>query len=286
MSVVKLFQPQLIFKAFKYTVYALLMLNIALFFQEEMLATEQTFSQGINLVDIVQGFAATIDTAAWVLLLLLFELETSVLDDDTLRKANVKLTFLGLRLFSYGFIGYAFYGYFSKMLLTYNISPLVVDDLCTLVGQGYASIATLDEYPLLDTSSCAVLADQALFQLNGQQIVGSASDWVDIQWLAWVDLINSATWIAVVVILEMDVWLQLRGRLQGGILSASKIIKMGLYSILFVAAAYWGLLGDFLDFWDAFLWLVAFVFIEMNLFEWQAEKNIEADEQTAQGASH
>jgi len=24
----------------------------------------------------------------------------------------------------------------------------------------------------------------------------------------------------------------------------------------------------------------------MNLFEWQAEKNIEADEQTAQGASH
>jgi len=44
-----------------------------------------------------------------------------------------------------------------------------------------------------------------------------------------------------------------------------------LYSILFAAAAYWGLLGDFLDFWDAFMWLVAFVFIEMNIFQWQAE---------------
>lgn len=271
MVIGKLLQPHLIFKAFKYTVYALLSVNIALFFQEEMLATEQTFSQGINLVDIIQGFAATIDTAAWVLLLLLFELETSILSDDTLRKTKVKVAFIGLRVFSYGFIGYALYGYFSKMLLTYNISPFVVDDICALVGQGYASIVTLDEYPLLDTQSCALLAEQALFQLNGQQVLGSASDWVAIQWLAWVDVINSATWVAVVIILEVDVWLQLRGRLQGRIVSASKIIKLFLYSILFVAAAYWGLLGDFLDFWDAFMWLVAFVFIEMNLFQWQAE---------------
>ena len=280
MVIGKLLQPHLIFKAFKYTVYALLSVNIALFFQEEMLATEQTFSQGINLVDIIQGFAATIDTAAWVLLLLLFELETSVLSDDTLRKTKVKVAFIALRVFSYGFIGYAFYGYFSKMLLTYNISPVAVDDLCALVGQGYASIVTLDEYPLLDAQSCAVLADQALFQLNGQQVLGSASDWVSIQWLAWVDVINSATWVAVVIILEVDVWLQLRGRLQGSIVSASKIIKLFLYSILFAAAAYWGLLGDFLDFWDAFMWLVAFVFIEMNLFQWQAETD-EAAENSA-----
>jgi hypothetical protein len=277
MVIGKLLQPHLIFKAFKYTVYALLSVNIALFFQEEMLATEQTFSQGINLVDIIQGFAATIDTAAWVLLLLLFELETSVLSDDTLRKTKVKVAFIGLRVFSYGFIGYAFYGYFSKMLLTYNISPVAVDDLCALVGQGYASIVTLDEYPSLDAQSCAVLADQALFQLNGQQVLGSASDWVSIQWLAWVDVINSATWVAVVIILEVDVWLQLRGRLQGSIVSASKIIKLFLYSILFAAAAYWGLLGDFLDFWDAFMWLVAFVFIEMNLFQWQAETDEAAE---------
>ena len=278
MGISNWFAPQLIFKAFKYTVYALLTLNIALFFQEELAATEQTFSHGINLVDIIQGFAATIDTTAWVLLLLLFELETSVLSDGTLRKPNVKVIFIGLRLVSYSFIGYAFYGYFNKMLLTYNISPLVVDDLCALVGQGYATIATLDEYPLLDTNNCVALADQALFQLNGQQVVGSASDWAGIQWLAWVDVINSAAWVAVVVILEVDVWLQLRGRLQGGTLSASKIIKAMLYGVLFTAAAYWGILGDFLDFWDAFMWLVAFVFIEMNLFEWQAETDAEVDQ--------
>ena len=74
-----------------------------------------------------------------------------------------------------------------------------------------------------------------------------------------------------VVILEVDVWLQLRGRHEGAFVAISQVIKVVLYSILFAAAVYWGLLGDFLDFWDAFMWLVAFVFIEMNIFQWQAE---------------
>ena len=46
-----------------------------------------------------------------------------------------------------------------------------------------------------------------------------------------------------------------------------KILKTILYLILFSAAAFWGFKGDFLDFWDAFLWLVAFFFIELNLLK-------------------
>jgi hypothetical protein len=37
-------------------------------------------------------------------------------------------------------------------------------------------------------------------------------------------------------------------------------------------AVYWGFEGDFVDFWDAFLWLVAFFFIEMNVVEWRREE--------------
>ena len=48
-----------------------------------------------------------------------------------------------------------------------------------------------------------------------------------------------------------------------------------LYSTLFLAAVYWWFAGDFLDFWDAFLWLFAFVFIELNVFSWQAETSAE-----------
>ena len=263
--------PQSIFRAFKYAVYAILTLNVFLFFQEESLATAQTFSQGIDIADIIQGFASTIDTAAWVLLLLMFELETSVLEDKTLLKPKVQLSFIAIRTFCYGFIVYSFYGYASKMLSLYDISPVVITDLCAQLDQGFSRILTIDEYPLLDPQSCLLLAEQDLFRLNGQQLLGSADDWTAIQWLAWVDVINSITWIAVVVILEADVWLQLRGRHKGLFVGISQVIKVVLYSILFAAAAYWGLLGDFLDFWDAFMWLVAFVFIEMNIFQWQAE---------------
>jgi hypothetical protein len=55
------------------------------------------------------------------------------------------------------------------------------------------------------------------------------------------------------------------------ILRVSNASKFALYSLLLLAAIYWGVKGDFVDFWDAFLWLVAFVFIELNVFEWRQE---------------
>jgi hypothetical protein len=44
-----------------------------------------------------------------------------------------------------------------------------------------------------------------------------------------------------------------------------------LYFMLFAAAGYWGFEGDFLDFWDAILWLFAFFVIERNVISWREE---------------
>lgn len=161
------------------------------------------------------------------------------------------------------------YGYVSKVLFTYDISPFVVEDICQQVGQGFYGIFTLDEYFPLDVQSCSLLQGQELLKLNNQQIIGSYEQWQSIQGLAWVDAINSITWIIVVLVLEVDVWLQLREGFYDTYRLFSKILKGVLYSILFAAATYWGILGDFLDFWDAFMWLVAFAFIELNIFQWQ-----------------
>ena len=265
-----------LYKVFKYSVYALLTLNIFLFFQEESLAIQQTFSQGIDLGNIIQGYAATIDTAAWVLLLLLFEFETSVLQPRTLARPDIRVSFSLVRVFSYGFIGYAFYGYFTKMLFINGISPFVVDDVCRLVGQGFSIIDTLDQYPILAAENCGTLNSQALFQLNEQNIIGHADQWSAIQWLALADVINSFTWIAVVIVLEVDVRLQQQNRFKGRVVLVSKNIKFVLYAILLGAATYWGFLGDFLDFWDAFMWLLAFFFIEVNIFK--VEKSASLDQ--------
>jgi hypothetical protein len=81
------------------------------------------------------------------------------------------------------------------------------------------------------------------------------------------DVINSFTWIAVVIVLEVDVRLQQKNRFEGLVVLVSKNLKFVLYAILLGTATYWGFLGDFLDFWDAFMWLLAFFFIEINIFK-------------------
>ncbi|MBT8132830.1 MAG: hypothetical protein KJO35_11215, partial [Gammaproteobacteria bacterium] len=89
--------------------------------------------------------------------------------------------------------------------------------------------------------------------------------------LALTDIINAGDWLIIVALLELEVMLQLKGMLTDRMLQISKSIKAVLYTILLCCAIYWGIDGEFLDFWDAFLWLVAFVFIEMNIFEWHSE---------------
>lgn len=72
------------------------------------------------------------------MLLLVFELKTCVMSDDTLRWPQVKWTMKSISAIAYLVIFYAFYGYCSKTLLLYGIDPL--------------------------------------FQLRGEQIIGTESD--------------------------------------------------------------------------------------------------------------
>ena len=123
----------LIYQAFKYAVYAFLTANVFFFFAEEWAASAHRFADGVALSDIIEGFAATIDTAAWVVLLLMFELETFVLEDRHFTR-RVTWTLHGLRFVCYVFIVYAFTGYFRKLLFVTASVPLAgVSDLCTLV---------------------------------------------------------------------------------------------------------------------------------------------------------
>ncbi|ARN73477.1 hypothetical protein [Oceanicoccus sagamiensis] len=260
----------LLFQFFKYTVYLLLSYNIVLFFQEDYLASAHTFKDGVSFGELVEAFSATVDTSAWVLLLLLFELETFVLDDEKIR-GWVKWSLHGIRSLCYLLILYALYGYVVKLLLMLNISPYQVADACSLVNSGFAYIVSLDDYLDIDAASCVLLNGQELFRVNTLDLISTQGPMENAQRLAWADVINASAWVLVVIVLEIDVLLQLKGGLQGMVRTLSKWLKVVLYSILFAAAVYWGFDGDFLDFWDAFLWLVAFIFIELNIFQWSEE---------------
>jgi hypothetical protein len=268
-------QRHQLFNALKYLVYALLSLNVYLFLQEELQALDHTFVDGFDAAQLVQVFSATIDTAAWVILLLLFELETSVVDDSRIH-GGLKWGLHGIRGLCGIAIVWAFTGYYAELATLYQVAPLSVPDACALLGQDLSLLLDLDEYEPLDAVNCASVGAEA-YRLVGFDIVADAQVLQAARWLAWTDVINAADWILVVVVLEIEVRLQLRGQLTGGIMHFTKYIKFVLYGILFAAAAYWGYAGDFLDFWDAALWLFAFIFIELNVFEWQYETSHQAE---------
>ena len=261
-----------IYAIFRYLVYALLTLNVYLFFVEEWAAAALTFPDGVRLGDIIEAYASTIDTAVWVILLLLFELRTRLLDE---RLCTAAVSF-GLRLFRalcYTVIVYAFYGYLSYVVFTYSTSPLTgVRDLCALASGDWVWTETLDQYIALTSTNCGTLtAASGLFRFDGMNAAVDASTLANVRELAWIDAINSGTWLLIVGLLEIDAWLEARGRYKGPARKASTAAKVLLYGTLGLGVLFWIRKGEFKDWWDALLWLVAFVCIELNIFERRKE---------------
>jgi len=201
----------------------------------------------------------------------MFELETCVLHDHRYTRPVV-WTLQTVRVISYTFIVYAFYGYIMNLTGFNDVVQLTgVSNVCTLVDHWSYSIA-LDEYVAITSANCTSFSSATVFfQLPGMLAVIDAQGLADSKALAWVDVINAAAWLLVVLVLEIDVRLQKRNQFSGAALKTSNAMKIFLYLLLLLAAIYWGVNGDFLDVWDAFLWLVAFFFIELNVVEWRHE---------------
>ncbi len=274
-----------LYQLFKYAVYAFLTLNIYLFYAEEAAAAPLQFPDGVNLGNFREAYAATIDTLAWVILLLMFELETYVLEDRHFTPAVV-LTLRGLRALAYGAILMAFSGYYDDLMFVREAAPFAAaGGLCALPAGDWSWAVTFGEYVPIAADNCGTLATSAnLIQFGDLPLLVDEPGWVEIVRLGWADVINAAVWILVVIILEVDVWLQERQRYEGLILLASNAFKFLLYSTLLLVAIYWTFKGDFLDTFDAYMWLIAFVFIELNVFEWHEEDKAARTAQSAPGS--
>ena len=265
-----------LFQIFKYFVYVFLAMNVYWFFAEEFLAAKLLYPTGVRLQDLIGAYSSTIDTAAWVVLLLMFELETYVLEDRHFTR-RVSWTLHSLRAICYAFIVYAFVGYLTNLTFVQAITPRSgVSDFWSLVQDQWSYSIDFDEYTAITAANCQTFSTQHSFvRFDDARAIVDLPGHVAILGLAWIDVINAAVWILVVLVLEADVQLQERNRYEGLAFRISGVLKIVLYSTLLYAAVYWGINGSFVDFWDAFLWLVAFVFIDLNIFEWRNEANAE-----------
>lgn len=249
------------FQLFKYAIYILLGINCVQYFLQDYRAS--LISNGLGLA----AFSASVDTFMWLVLLITFELETYVLDDYVVRK--FKWLFKTLFFICYMILIYTFYGYMSKYIWTLDFSPVTGGDpVKDFIG--YSWLQELDEFIRITQDNAEILTASTDLLINKHDHIltdGSALNYTRYQALA--DVFNAAAWLFIVCILEIDVWLKLKNRFKGVIKTVSGFLKIAGYAVLLAAAVFWAYNGLLLDFWDAFLWIVAFVFIEMNLIQWK-----------------
>lgn len=255
----------------KWTVYSILIVNFLFYVLDDMEAAEHSLRDGGSFLDWTAYFATTIDESAWFILLLLFELETYALSDDTLTRTTSRLIH-GVRLICYAFLAHTIYAYTGIMLALEQAEPLAgIVDLCQLADQGMSYTYNL-AYTVVDQSNCLSLsADTKFFPVYSDSVVTDTSGIAISRWLAWVDLVEAVVWLLIVFLIEFMVMMHNRGISSGPLITMGNLAKPALYGTLLILAAYWGVQEHWLFVWDEVIWIGGFMAIEMNVVDWREE---------------
>jgi len=253
------------YQLFKYVVYLSVLTNVFLFLSKDLVSVTHRFGANFTIFQLFEAFTNTLDTAAWVVLLLLFELETFVLPKAKMSNL-VKWMIRGISAVCFLLISSSFYGYLQSYFWLQGFTMSGIDNICGVIGQSW--MTELDEFKTIQKETCTTLAKgTTFFQHSTKNIYTDNYFLRETNWLAGIDVLNSFTWILVVILLEIEVVFRQKKR----VVELGNYVKHGLYGLLLFCAIYWGIYGDFLEFWDAFLWIIAFVFIELNLLGWGVE---------------
>ena len=259
----------------KWVVYALVIVNFGFYIRNDWVIAGHTLYAGSSLLEISRAFATTIDESAWIILLLLFELETYLLSDDPLSRAKT-LLMQGIRLVCYISLAHTLYAYGVYLTEIYAAVPVEgVTNLCQLVGKDLSYAYKL-VYSEIDSSNCASLSTaNQFFYVDPPTffIVEDSAGLVIEKQLAWIDMFEAIIWLLILLSIEVAVWLQDRNIGEGLIFKGLSITKWCLYSFLWAAAGYWIFRGHYMFAWDEFVWIAGFVAIEMNIVEWRNEIN-------------
>jgi hypothetical protein len=257
----------------KWSVYSLLIVNFGVYFYDDWMAYQQSIAAGAPLSEVLETFATTIDMAAWLGLVFLFEFETYVLPDEAF-KGWVPKAFIALRVIFYAAIFYAAYGYTINSLDNFDTESIAgVTSLCQVAGENRALQIDVITFVDITPQNCAELSGQETFYKiadNVSLIDGPVLGHV--QKMGWIDIVNAYVWIIVVFLIEVAVWLQATDRFGGRALRLVDQLTTALYGILIIDALIWLFTGYFIYAWDSFLWIFGFWAIELNLAEWEQER--------------
>ena len=257
----------------KWSVYTLLTLNFFFYFYDDLLVYKATVSDDTPWWELIETFATTIDMAAWLGLVFLFELETYSLSDEAY-EGFTPWVLLFFRVICYLLIFYAAYGYTAATLGNYDTSEVTgLTGLCEVADQGPSLQLNIIDYVEITSENCSEISVGPPFYRIGDDLSLIDEPVLDhVQKLGWLDISNSYAWLIVVFLIEMEVWLQAADRFGSRTLKLVRQAKTGFYGVLLLNVVIWGAGAYILYAYDSLLWIVGFWAIELNLAEWEQER--------------
>ena len=253
----------------KLVVYSLLLFNFVFYVRDDWVIAGHTLHSGSTFLQWASAYNTTIDESAWLLLLLLLEMETYLLAGRDLSRAYEIISLI-IRLCCYVVLAHTPYAY---AMTVYDLSqaPIIegVTDLCQLAGQNLSYAHNL-VYTKITDGNCSELSSARQFFFNDPPdhlIVQDEMALALERRSALVDLVESITWLLILLSIEVVVWLQDKDITGGLLIKSANMAKVLLYSLLWFAIGYWIYLGHYMFAWDEFVWIVGFVAIEMNVVE-------------------
>lgn len=158
-------------------------------------------------------------------------------------------------------------------LLTLNAVTYGFVDTLTSTADAVTWLILLVIYELETNASQLPVSSAALQMLrNGLIGVVVLVFFSYLQDSEWLDVANSLLWFGLIAMLEVEVrWPELANRHA----QTLWMLTLAIFFGLFVMAGVWLWHGAWLDAYDAVLWIVAFAFIEVDIFHFLKRKQIE-----------
>jgi hypothetical protein len=255
----------------KAALYALLLANFGFYLFEDWSRTSFSLTDAASFYDWVREFNTSLDEVAWFTLLLIFELETYVLDESGWSPRLARIVLL-IKVITFWLIGHTLFVNFTALTeILGPVSASAVSDLCELTDTGQSWLFNLD-YTLISSETCEVLPQAPQYwEIPGEPVVTSSAGIDLARRLAWCDFIETAAWLSVGAAMEAAIRITDRGVTSGYAVTALGWLKFGLYALILALGIYWAYLGHWVYLWDEFLWIFGFAFLEVNLDGWRDE---------------
>jgi hypothetical protein len=259
------------FRLFKIAIFWILMLNLLFYLYEDVTAFLY-LSPGYTFFDAAEAFAVTIDYVAWMVLIVLFEMETGAQARDQLTQTR-KWVFTGLTATCYVVLVYAAYGYAIGLVDFYNYELIESRPACYFANTNFAMMNAEARPIELTHENCGEFVGEKLFKSPSDNLIATEATLPALVKLGWVDVFNSNAWLIIVLLFQIEVSLEQAKKLTKRRLHVVMAWKIAAYLVLLGCAIYWTVASAFIDSWDAWLWLLAFILIDLNMLGLDESRN-------------